>query len=207
MPAPEIVSLREDDLQAAAAALARAFQDDPLQVHMLPDPVERAALSPAHFASILRHGQQFGEVLTTAGPPQGAVVCLPPDGWSVTPGRVAAAGLDQLPAIVGEAAAGRFSSIMGLLESHHHRDAPSAHWYVTVLGVAPEAQGRGFGRALLQPVLDRAAAAGVPCYLETAQPGNAAFYEHLGFRRLSEIVETRSGLTMWAFRRDPPVRG
>jgi len=207
MPAPEIVSLRADDLHAAAAALARAFQDDPLQVYMFPDPVERAARSPAHFAPTVRYGLQFGEVLTTAGTPVGAAVCLPPDGWKVTRERAAAAGLDHLPAILGEAAAGRYSSTMEVLESHHHRDVPPAHWYVTLLGVVPEAQGRGLGRALLQPVLNRAVADGVPCYLETAQPGNVAFYEHLGFRRLAEIVEPLSGLTLWTFRRDPPGHG
>jgi hypothetical protein len=51
--------------------------------------------------------------------------------------------------------------------------------------------------------MDRADAAGQPCYLETAQPKNVAFYEHLGFRRIVETVESQSGLRVWTFRRDP----
>ena len=61
-----------------------------------------------------------------------------------------------------------------------------------VVGVAKEAQGHGLGRALLQPMIDRADAACQPCYLETTQPKNVAFYEHLGFRRIVSTVLSRS---------------
>jgi ribosomal protein S18 acetylase RimI-like enzyme len=94
--------------------------------------------------------------------------------------------------------------VLGAVDPYHHRDVPAAHWYVMVVGVEPAAQGSGVGRALLQPIMDRAQAAGLPCYLETAQPNNVAFYEHLGFRRLVETVDHQSGLRLWTFRRDPP---
>jgi GNAT superfamily N-acetyltransferase len=73
-----------------------------------------------------------------------------------------------------------------------------------IVGVSPAAQGRGLGRALLLPLMDRADAAGQPCYLETAQPTNIPFYKHLGFRQVVETREPKSGLQLWTFRRDPP---
>ena len=203
MALPTIVPLREGDLSAAAAALARAFQDDPLQTYVFPDPIERALRSPGHFAPLLRYGLQFGEVFTTAGAPAGAAVWLGPNAWEVTPERATAAGLDQLPIALGTAAAERFFSVLAAIDPYHHRDVPAEHWYVMVVGVAPERQGSGVGRSLLQPIMDRADAAGQPCYLETAQPKNVPFYEHLGFRRLVETVESQSGLRLWTFRRDP----
>jgi GNAT superfamily N-acetyltransferase len=142
-------------------------------------------------------------VLTTTRPSDGAAVWLGPDAWEVTPERAAAAGLDDLPTIIGASAAERFFSVLAAVDPYHHRDVPPAHWYVMVVGVAPEVQGQGLGRALLQPIIDRANALGQPCYLETAQPKNVAFYEHLGFRQLVDTVEPSSGLRMWTFRRDP----
>lgn len=203
MTEPQIERLREDDLSRASEALARAFQNDPLQTYVFPDPVERAARSPAHFLPILRYGLQFGEVWTSGGGANGAAVWLGPDAWEVTPERAASAGLDQLPAILGEDAAHRFFSTLGAIDPYHQRDVPRDHWYVMVVGVAPEAQGRGLGRALLQPVMDRAEAAGQPCYLETAQPNNVPFYTRLGFQQLVDTVEPESGLRLWTFRRDP----
>ena len=84
MALPEIVPLRERDLPAAAAALSRAFHDDPLQTYVFPDPVERAARSSALFTPLLRYGLLFGEILTTAGGPVGAAVWLGPAAWEVT---------------------------------------------------------------------------------------------------------------------------
>ena len=160
----------------------------PLQTYILPDAEDRARRSPAHFASIFRYGLLFGEVFTAPG---GAAVVLPPDEWEITPERGTSAGFDQGPTSLGAVAAERFSAALLALEPSHHRDLPSAHWYVLLLGVSPEAQGTGLGRALLQPVLDRATAAGQPCYLETAQPKNVGFYERLGFRVTLACPESR----------------
>lgn len=199
----EVIPLSEGQLAEAANALALAFQTDPLQSYVLPDPLERAALSPAHFAALLRYGLRFGEVFTTRNPVAGAAVWLGPGAWEVTPERAEAAGLDRLPAEMGPAAWARFEQVLGFLEPFHHRDVDPAHWYVMVVGIAPRWQGRGLGRALLQPILDRADAAGEPCYLETAQSGNVPFYEKLGFRVLVDTVEPQSGLRLWTFQRDP----
>ncbi len=205
MTQKNIVSLREENLSAAAESLARAFHDDPLQAYVFPDAAERAARSPAHFASLLRYGMLFGEVLTTQDKPLGAVVWLPPETWEVTPERATATGLDDLPNVLGEEAAERFFSVLGAIDQYHHRDVPPAHWYVMVVGVSPEARGQGLGRALLEPIMNRADASGLPCYLETAQPENVAFYEHLGFKKVVEVVEPKSELRLWTFRRDPPA--
>ena len=203
MKGSNIVSLSEENLDAAAQSLALAFQDDPLQAYVFPDPIERAKRSPAHFLPLLRYGLLFGEVLTTSGKPLGAAVWRPPETWEVTPERAAAAGFDDLPNVLGEEAANRFFSVLGVIDPFHHQDVPAEHWYVMVVGVSPEARGQGLGRALLEPIMNRADASGLPCYLETAQPDNVAFYEYLGFKKKVNIVEPQSGLQLWTFRRDP----
>jgi GNAT superfamily N-acetyltransferase len=129
-----------------------------------------------------------------------------PGGWEVTPQRAVSAGLDRLPEVLGEEAAGRFFSALEATDPHHHSDVPAEHRYLMVVGVSPEARGLGLGRALLRPVMERADAAGLTCSLETAQPDDDAFYEHLGFTKLVEAVEPRSGLRLWTFRRDPPAQ-
>jgi GNAT superfamily N-acetyltransferase len=50
-----------------------------------------------------------------------------------------------------------------------------------ILGVGPEWQGQGVGSQLLQSVLARADADGVPCYLETGTEPNLRFYRRHGF--------------------------
>ena len=198
-----LVHLHREDLRHAAASLARAFQDDPLQAHVFPDPAERAARSPAHFAPLLEYGLRFGTVFTTAGQPAGAAVWLPPGRTQITEERAAEAGLDKLPELLGAEPANRFFAALSMVEPYHSTDVPADHWYVLVIGVEPAGQGRGLGRALLAPMLKQAERDGLPCYLETAQPRNVGFYQHLGFRVLREVTAPESGLRLWTFRRDP----
>ena len=200
MKTPEIVPLREADIPRAAAALTRAFYDDPLQVYTLPDPVARTERSPALFKAALRYGVLFGEVLTTPDV-LGAAIWIGPDAWDITDERAAQAGFDRLPAEMGADATERFFSVLSVADNHHRNDVRPDHWWVMVLGVAPEAQGKGLARALLDPVMRRADAAGQQCYLETANPANIAFYEHVGFDRVAEIEHPQSGLRLWTFRR------
>ena len=50
-----------------------------------------------------------------------------------------------------------------------------AHWYLAMMGVAPEWQGRGLGSALMRPGLEEIDAARLPAYLETSTPAPALF--------------------------------
>jgi GNAT superfamily N-acetyltransferase len=58
----------------------------------------------------------------------------------------------------------RYGSI---LERDH---ADDESWYLVALSVRPEAQRRGLGTQLMEPVLDRADRDGVACRLETSDP-------------------------------------
>jgi GNAT superfamily N-acetyltransferase len=202
MPTIEVAPLAEAQLEDAGRALALAFQDDPLQSYVLPDPEERARRSPAHFATFIRYGHLFGEVYTTPGTPEGAAIWQPP-GAAITPERAVSAGLNRLSTLIGADALERLGRVLDYREAVHHRDLPSEHWYLMLVGVVPVQQRQGVGRALLQPILNRADSAGLWCFLDTAQPQNVPFYQKLGFRVLAETVEPESGLRLWTLRWDP----
>jgi ribosomal protein S18 acetylase RimI-like enzyme len=77
---------------------------------------------------------------------------------------------------------------------------------VRALAVAPSAQGRGVGRALMLAVIEQAAAAGATRLLLSTQPNMKAaqaLYANLGFARLPERDWTPlPGMTLLAFGRD-----
>ena len=61
------------------------------------------------------------------------------------------------------------------------------HWYLPIVGVEPNAQGRGLGGALMRHATARADAQGVPAYLESSNPRNISLYERHGFEVMGEI--------------------
>jgi ribosomal protein S18 acetylase RimI-like enzyme len=66
-------------------------------------------------------------------------------------------------------------------------------WYLEALGVHPRVQRRGWGRRVLEPGLRRADDAGLPCYVETSDPGNRGFYVSLGFEVSAPHLEHLPG--------------
>lgn len=86
------------------------------------------------------------------------------------------------------------------LEREHPRTPP--HWYLSILGTDPDAQGRGLGAAVLAPVLERCDADGVAAYLESSKERNIAYYARHGFRVVRELRLPR-GPRVWAMWREP----
>jgi ribosomal protein S18 acetylase RimI-like enzyme len=89
----------------------------------------------------------------------------------------------------------RWLRIFATIERMHPSES---HWYVLVLGVHPNHQGKGLGGKLLNQVLQKADADGVAVYLESSNPKNLDFYRKHGFEVISEIIPIDGC---------PPVRG
>ncbi|HJW22457.1 MAG TPA: GNAT family N-acetyltransferase [Candidatus Limnocylindrales bacterium] len=75
-----------------------------------------------------------------------------------------------------------------------------------MLAVAPEAQGRGIGRALVEVCIERARAAGRPglaLYTRPVMTAAQRLYESLGFRRVPGLDwQFEPGEWLWAYRLD-----
>ena len=198
-----IVRLVESQIPAAAATLARAFDDDPLMIYAIPEPAERARLLPELYARIIRFGLLAGEVHTTAGAVEGAAIWMPPNAkW--TRENLEASGMYELASLIGNDAYQRYRDVVGREWQARERDMPAACWYLFILGVEPRVQRRGLGGALMRPVLERADSEQLACYLETENERNVAFYLKQGFELIVNGEEAgTSGVKFWTFRRMP----
>lgn len=90
--------------------------------------------------------------------------------------------------------------ILGTTMVEHHPHEP--HWYLNVVSTLPDRQGRGLGRAVLEPVLARCDAEGIRAYLESTNPRNRSLYHRLGFVDAGEII-LPGGPPLMAMWRDP----
>jgi GNAT superfamily N-acetyltransferase len=93
--------------------------------------------------------------------------------------------------------------VFDVLAELHKEHARGDHWFLQLLGVDTPLQGQGIGSALMQPVLQKADADGVTCYLDTAEPRSVPFYKCHGFEVVVDMIEPSSGLRLWFFRREP----
>jgi GNAT superfamily N-acetyltransferase len=71
------------------------------------------------------------------------------------------------------------------------------HDYLFVLGVEPDMQGRGLGKALLTRMSEEAERRNVPCYLETDTETNVRIYTSVGYHVVTDSIAPGSGFRMW----------
>ena len=90
----------------------------------------------------------------------------------------------------------RWGTVFRALDALHPLDP---QWYLALLGVEPEQQGRGLGSALLQRFVQQVDADEAPAYLETDRPENVAFYGQVGFDVVREVEVL--GITVWCMQR------
>jgi GNAT superfamily N-acetyltransferase len=196
-----VAPLDESQIAEAGRVLAIALGDDPLQNHVFPNPEERVKLAPLQFSTLVRQAHLFGRVLATEG--LTGVSAWTPPGEATTYEQAQQSGYSELPFLLGKENFERLGRVFDYLSSTHGTTVPAEHWYLMIVGVLPQHQGRGIGEALLRPIVAQADAGRVPICLDTAQPLVKPFYERLGFRMVIESVDPNSGLRFWTYQRDP----
>lgn len=176
------------DVGQIARTLARAFQDDPMMRFTIPDDDQRRRLVPRLIALNMRYGCRYGEVyaIPDAVGYTGAAIWLPPGQTRMTLARILRAGLFVAPLRLPWPILRRLAVAGNHAASLHARCLTKPHWYLSQLGVEPAAQRRGIASRLLRPMLARMDAANLPCYLETENAANIAFYQRFGFHVAAE---------------------
>jgi len=77
------------------------------------------------------------------------------------------------------------------------------HWYLAFVGIDTKLQGRGIGRKLMAPVLNRADREGTLCYLETPFVETHDFYRALGFDLRPKAKPFKGAPGLWPMERRP----
>ena len=198
----DIRKVQPDEVPRVAQALARAFEDDPVMTWIFQRDSERLTRLERLFSLFLRRIWLRHDECYTADRLFGAALWLPPGQWHLGP----FAQLRLVPgtiAVMGRNVSRGMTAIQ-TMEKRHPKKRP--HYYLPVLGVEPEFQGRGFGSALMQPVLARCDRNRVGAYLESSKRRNVALYERHGFRVVEELQLPKGGPPIWRMWRDPADR-
>lgn len=180
----DVGPLDEPERDAAVQLLARAFRDNPLNTAVVGGRARRrlranragtrAALESARGLALVLGARRAGALV-------GVLVAQPP-GVHPLPLPGVATQLRVLAA-QGLRTARRWARVHFELERVHPREP---HWYLDMVGVEPDAQRRGVGRALLDAFLARVDADGAPSYLETDRRENLALYARAAYRVVGE---------------------
>ncbi len=173
-------------------SLSDSLHDDPyyraILVDFAADQDRAAQVLRSYFDYAAQQAAVAGKLVLCDPPEIGAALwSVPVDAAVAATARSARrAAIDGLLGPKGLDTYKKIVAFVGEATAPHVKDA---WWYLSIAGIAPSAQGQGYGSRLLAPTLAEADAAGTVCWLETFTPRNHAFYERLGFKTVASIFE------------------
>lgn len=180
----------------SAPALADALIIDPfylaISVDFEHDMPRRKAVLASYFAYSMGEAERSGRCLTLEDRASGAAAWLLPRADAAEAAESAAKHA-FLARTLGPRGLAHYHRIVEFMAAQSPAVVPAGAWYLSILGIAPAAQGQGLGAKLLAPTLAEADAAGAPCFLETFTPRSVGFYERLGFRAAATHREPVTG--------------
>lgn len=179
-----------------AQALYRALTEDPFYIsleknHPLsPEAAREAMLQYYDYA--MKEARSHGVFIETPDGTSGAGI------WSLPPAndqdramtqKLTQQKKDFIKDHMGQDCLDTYNRIVDFMAEASRDVVSDRFWYLSILGIDPECQGSGLGRALMEPVLEKADACHAPMYIESFTPKNFGFYKGLGFVEAKAVEE------------------
>ncbi len=186
-----------------AEALFHALRPDAYYAKMeaLVEPSLDAKLAMLrYYDHSITEAERFGRVNKTADKVSGVCIwSLPLDAKQARQKHVAK--LSMINQDMGAACSAAYQKISTSMSKAASPFITGDDWYLSILGVAPAAQGQGLGGPLIAPILQSADDSGCASYLETFTPRNMSFYSRMGFEVAAELFEPLTAAPYWLMRR------
>lgn len=201
----EAILVEKQHCDSVGNALARAFMEDPINCYVLPDEQRRWKLLSWMFPRWVRTMSRHGVSYTTPDFAGGALWRSPDLGlWTWFWDQILA-GMFLAPFKLYPGELYRLQKVHGEATRRMRKSLATPHWMLDVLGVLPERHGQGVARCLVSPVLARADAQSLPCYLITNKEKNIAIYNRFGFEVIEQGLLAGTDLMFYEMRRPAPA--
>ena len=190
--------VQKRDAMRASKVLADAFQHDPLWNKICerePDLKKRLSL---FFEVSVRYCLKYGEVYAPSEALEGVMGFVPGKYADMDVWHIIRSGSMGPAMRIGLNTAKKMAPVFKLVnEDRRKHMAGHDFLHLSVVGVATELQGKGFGRKLIGAAIDKSNSEGLQLYLETETEENVKMYEHFGFKLLKRTTLPIVNLPMW----------
>jgi len=183
--------------------LSRAFYNDPFYIWIMPNDKKRMEHLEWWMRILLKYTLIHGDIYYMEDR-KAVAMWLGPDKPMVNDFKIFSMGLVLYPFKIGFKNFMRALDISGQWDKEHKK-MNKRHYYLMVIAVEPEFQGKGIGSRLMSVGMKRADDEGLECFLETVTTEDVKFYKKHDF---NIILNKGFGENdqYWLMTRDPSVK-
>lgn len=193
--------MEKKDITTSGKMLYQAFKNDPVWKEVMAGVKQEAGES--FFSGPARYGMRYGKTYAPSEEIEGTAVWVPGRYSEMTFWRGLLCGSAGSSLKLGGRTLKRMQTIFAPLErGKEELMTDDEYIYLLVLGIAPEHQGKGLGKRLLNQVIQESEESGLPIFLETSTENNVQMYEHFGFKVIGEITHPIINLPHWEMIRE-----
>jgi ribosomal protein S18 acetylase RimI-like enzyme len=206
MPAKyeSLYRVKKDDINKAGETLADAFSRDPVWKKVLEDASQE--MKNSFFEGAVRYSLRYGEVLATSKRLEGILVWTPDSLADMNMWRWIRSGSIFTGMKHGLKMA-RLSFKMKpifdpLVTDRKANMKGRSYLYGMIVGVSHRYQGQGFGKRLIEGLIERSESEKKPVYIETSTESNVKMYERFGFVIVNKTILPVVDLPQWEMIRE-----
>jgi ribosomal protein S18 acetylase RimI-like enzyme len=184
------------DTVRLAASLARAFDDDPIVNWLVRKDKKRTQGIELLFQTCISDLCLRHENVLMAEDYSGGALWYPPETSKVGYARQLSLIPKMIP-VVGWTGLLRLALVM---DKEYPKEK---YYYLQFIGVVPENQGKGTGKALMIPILDICDREKCGAFLQCSKENNIPFYRSFGFVVTKKIFPGTESPPLWLMWRSP----
>ena len=188
-----------------AAVLRKAFFGDPFFDTLssgfpLNSDVDELLMQYLDYSLV--EAKRYGEIYLTSNQALGASVWIKPQSPELA-SKQKNEKVAFLRSRLGENTLDIYNAIVESMSTQVHSVVPDHSWYLSILGVSPDARGQGLGYELVNGILEKSDRQEQLTYLETFNPNNEKFYNRLGYQTVATFFEPTIGVDYLVMTRSP----
>ena len=194
--------LETTDIPHAVEVLFDAFQDDPVFNAIFEGSTPEQ--QKAFYETPLRYCMKYGQVCAPSKEIEGVAGWVRGELAEMSLWRMLVSGAIWSGMKMGQEYSQRIAKVFKPIEEDREKHmGGQPFFYLFIIGVASEHQGQGYGRVLLDGLINIAEAEQLPVYLETETEENVRLYEKFGFEVIDKVNLPVIDLPMWEMVRKP----
>ncbi|MDD9301325.1 MAG: GNAT family N-acetyltransferase [Desulfobacter sp.] len=194
--------------QPVAKALYSALILDPfyitLEKQSFKDPKKAKQAMFCYMDYALKEAKDHGRVVFTQDRTSGASIWAKPMD-TVTEKKLSDRKKDFIDHHLGRDSLRAYCTMVDFMAGQSQGLVPGQSWYLSILGIAPNCQGKGLGKSIMTKVLRQIDDLGRAVYAESFTPKNFRFYQNLGFEPVKTIKEPFTAASYTILLRPPKV--